>query len=134
LAKISITTADGLFGPVRALYDGDRPPAFDPQGRMFSRDLAAPTGTRIRIGGFFRPRHAVMGTANSILRRATCLAEPNPFDVAFGRSGGEDMDLFLRLERRGRCFAWCAEAEVGEWVPPSRQGAGYAILRCFVGG
>ena len=57
-----------------------------------------------------------------------------PFDPGFGASGGEDLELFLRLERRGRRFVWCKEAVVWEMIPPGRTEIHYQMMRAFSGG
>jgi hypothetical protein len=134
LEAIAAGGAEGFFGPVRARYEGGAPPPFDPEGRFFSRETGLPDGARVFVGGPRRSRRAVMGAANAVLNRAACLADPEPFDPAFGRSGGEDLDLFLRAERRGARFLWRTGFPVGEWVPASRQGLDYALLRAFTGG
>ncbi|WP_051212208.1 glycosyltransferase family 2 protein [Rubritepida flocculans] len=134
LEAIAAGGAEGFFGPVRARYEGGAPPPFDPEGRFFSRETGEPDGARLFIGGPRRSRRAVMGAANAVLSRAACLMDPEPFDPAFGRSGGEDLDLFLRAERRGARFLWRTGFPVGEWVPASRQGFDYALLRAFTGG
>lgn len=134
LAACAEGDVDGVFGPVQANYEGGTPPPFDPQGRFFSRDTGQPDRSPIFIGGPRRSRRTVMGAANAVLKRATCLVDPEPFDPAFGRSGGEDLDLFLRAERRGARFAWHNGLAVSEWVPASRQGLDYTLLRAFSGG
>jgi len=128
------TGADVAVGPVRPLFDEGRAPDWDAEGHCFTRVLPAPTGTPIRAGGKGRPRGFAVSTASSIWRRDTCFTDPEPFDPAFGASGGEDLDLFLRLEARGCRFVWCAEAGVRESVPASRTRPGYQILRAYSGG
>jgi succinoglycan biosynthesis protein ExoM len=134
LATIAEGGADGFFGPVRANYEGGAPPPFDPEGRFFSRETGQADGTPVFLGGPRRSRRTVMGAANAVLNRAACLPDPAPFDPAFGRSGGEDLDVFLRAERRGARFLWRTGFPVGEWVPASRHSLDYALLRAFTGG
>lgn len=134
LAAIAEGGADGFFGPVRANYEGGAAPAFDPEGRFFSRETGEADGAPVFLGGPHRSRRTVMGAANAVLNRAACLPDPDPFDPAFGRSGGEDLDVFLRAERRGARFLWRTGFPVGEWVPAARHGLDYALLRAFTGG
>jgi succinoglycan biosynthesis protein ExoM len=134
LAAIAEGGAQGFFGPVRARYEGGAPPPFDPEGRFFSRETGEPDRSLVVLGGRRRSRRTVMGAANAVLNRADCLPDPEPFDPAFGRSGGEDLDVFLRAERRGARFLWRTGFPVGEWVPASRHGLDYALLRAFTGG
>ncbi len=122
--------ADGAIGPVRPVFEGGAP-AWDPAGARFTRVLHAPAGTPIvpsaRTPGF------VVSTATSIWRRDTCFTDASPFDPAFGASGGEDLDLFLRLERRGRRFVWCPGAGVQETIPAGRTAWRYQLLRAYSG-
>ena len=122
--------ADGAIGPVRPVFEGGAPP-WDPAGARFTRVLAAPDGAAI-IPSASTPGF-VVSTATSIWRRATCFTDRSPFDPAFGASGGEDLDLFLRLERRGRRFVWCAGAGVHETIPASRTAWRYQVLRAYSG-
>ncbi len=101
--------------------------------KVYSRDLGRPTGTPIVMFGRGKARAMVVGTANSVMKRATCLTDPDPFDLTFGDCGGEDYELFCRLERRGCRFVWCAEAVSREIVPASRLDADYLALRMFSG-
>ena len=56
------------------------------------------------------------------------------FDPAFGKGGGEDYDLFCRLQRRGRRFVWLPEAAAREFVPASRCERAYLRRRFYAGG
>ncbi|MCJ2015112.1 glycosyltransferase family 2 protein [Methylobacterium sp. J-076] len=127
------TGADVVFGAVVPDFV-DGPPAWDPIGRPHQRLLAAPTGTAMGIRHDSAASGRWIGTGNSLLRRATCLAEDAPFDPALGRSGGEDYDLFVRLSRRGRRMVWCAEAVVHEVVPADRASFAYMLRRNWRGG
>jgi hypothetical protein len=61
------------------------------------------------------------------------LGKPS-FDPAFGLSGGEDMDWFTELKRRGLRFAWAKEAVVTEVIPPDRLTLRYARSRARLRG
>jgi succinoglycan biosynthesis protein ExoM len=122
---------DAALGPVRPAFEGGAPPGWDPEAAAFTRDPGLPTGTEIAASGPLRPPGFVVSTASSIWRRATCFTDPAPFDPAFGASGGEDLDLFLRLQRRGRRFAWCAGAGVVEAVPRHRTALDFQRQRAF---
>jgi len=126
---------DGAVGVVRARLDaGLAPPPWDPANRLFSRTSALPDGTSIDVSGPRRPRDFVMGTGNSIWRAATCFTDAAPFDADFGTTGGEDLELFLRLYHRGRRFVWCAGAIAHERVPPARLRLRYQLRRAYGGG
>ncbi len=112
---------DGFFGPVLPRLE---PPAsaWLDEG-FFARERFA-SGTPIRGRG--------ARTGNAFVRRM--LFEGICFDPAFGRTGGEDWDLFRRMQARGWRFLWCDEARVDELVPAERQRAGWLARRAFRGG
>jgi len=130
---LAATGADVALGPVRPRFPGGAPPDWDPTGARFTRALARPTGSPLAAGGPARPANFAVSTASSIWRVATCFTDAEPFDPDFGACGGEDLDLFLRLERRGRRFVWCNEAGVRETVPPGRMRLSYHRLRVYSG-
>jgi succinoglycan biosynthesis protein ExoM len=124
------TGADLVFGAVLPEFPGG-PPPWDPSGRSYERKMALPTGTRIGIDHQAQISGRWIGTGNSLMRRATCLAGGTPFDPALGACGGEDYDLFVRLFVAGRSFYWCGEAVVHELVPADRTETAYMRLRTF---
>lgn len=101
---------------------------------LFSRQLDASTGEEVFAMGPQKTKSVSLGTGNSVFRRATTLTDPIPFDPAFGSGGGEDYNLFCRLQRRGRRFAWLEEAYANENVPASRCDPDYVARRLFAGG
>ena len=132
LDTLERTGADVVLGPVRPRFAGT-PPAWDPDLARFTRVIDAPSGTPIEAGGARKGGGFVVSTASSLWRRDTCFTDAEPFDPAFGVSGGEDLDLFLRLQARGRRFVWCAEASVWETIPASRTALRFQALREFTG-
>jgi succinoglycan biosynthesis protein ExoM len=132
-ATLASSGADVVLGQLQPRFAAGGPPLWDPGARQFTRRLEAPSGTTIVAGGPGRTPGFTVSTATSLWRAATCFTDPAPFDPAFGGSGGEDLDLFLRLERRGRRLAWCAEAVVEETIPLERSALGYNVLRAFSG-
>ena len=113
--------ADVVFGPVLPVFEGGGPPEWDPQGRYHTRDTDLPTGTEVDE----------RGTGNVLVRRDRCLTDGEPFDNAMGTSGGEDIDFFLRLRRRGRRLIWCSTAPVSEAQPQRFQGLSHRSFRNF---
>jgi succinoglycan biosynthesis protein ExoM len=132
VATMNATGADAAVGPVRADFPSG-PPSWDPNGSRFTRVLAHRSGDPIAVSGPAKPRDFAISTASSIWRAATCFTDPEPFDPAFGAVGGEDFDLFLRLERRGRRIVWCAEAGVRETIPGERTTLSNHIMRTYSG-
>jgi succinoglycan biosynthesis protein ExoM len=125
--------ADAVVGPVRPYFPAGAPPLWDPDGARFTRVLARPSGSLIAASGPEKPADFALSTASSLWRAATCFTDSEPFDPNFGACGGEDFDLFLRLERRGCTFAWCADAGVLETIPPGRMSLSYHQLRAYSG-
>lgn len=101
---------------------------------FFSRLLAMPDGTCISPGKKSGMAYVSVATSGTIWRRETCFTDALPFDPEFGASGGEDCDLFLRLENRQRKIIWCGSAISYEWVPPGRMTFRYLLMRAFGGG
>ncbi len=125
--------ADVVLGPVRPRFERGFP-SWDPAGSRYTRVLPGASGTPVIAGGAGRGSTGfVVSTASSLWRRATCFTEAEPFDPAFGKSGGEDLDLFLRLQARGCRFVWCAEAGVWETIPASRTELRFLATREFTG-
>jgi succinoglycan biosynthesis protein ExoM len=86
------------------------------------------------------PRHdtgtplapADLRAGNAFVRRT--LFAGRRFDPEFGRTGGEDTDLFGRMLAAGARFLWCDEARVTERVPPERHRPAWLSRRAFRGG
>lgn len=124
---------DVFFGGVDPLFETpDRvTPAIH---TLFSRQIEAPSGQDVVALGRRSERVITVATCNSIFRRATTLDDPEPFNPRFGHAGGEDLDLFCRLQARGRRFGWLPAARVSEFVPAGRCDPAYLKRRFFAGG
>ncbi|WBV43316.1 glycosyltransferase family 2 protein [Pseudoroseomonas cervicalis] len=133
LATAEESGADMVFGPVLPDFPGGAP-SWDPTGHHYRRLVHWPTGTTMPLGHSNPAGGRWIATGNLLLRRATCLAEPVPFDPSLGICGGEDYDLFVRLHRQGRRMVWCAEAVAHEEVPEGRTRLGYFRRRSFHAG
>ena len=124
------TGADAAFGPKWPVFASGAPPAWDPLAENYTTDFRVPADTKIgRVGKFGR----VLGTGNSIMRVATCLNDPKPFDEILGAADGEDTDLYFRLLKRGARFVWCPDAVVHEVMPESRLSLDYMAARLMRG-
>lgn len=78
------------------------------------------------------PTAMLQGAGNLLIRRTVLEEMPAPwFDPAFGLTGGEDREFFVRLARAGRRFAWCDEARAYGDVPESRAGTGWLLARAY---
>lgn len=124
------TDADIVVGPRLARFEAGRPPAYDPGGKSFVRDLGLADQAEIFLtepSG--KPRYG-LGTGNSLFNLARCCVPGHgPMLTAFGDAGGEDAELFVRLHREGRRIVWSTKAIVTETVPAHRTSPAYRFLR-----
>ena len=108
LTEAEKENADVVLGPVRALYAADAP------GWMRRGDFHS---TRpVWLGGEIRTGY----TCNVLMRLAAPSIAGRRFDLALGRSGGEDTIFFDQVHAAGGRIAFASEAWVDEPVPPSR--------------
>jgi len=121
--------ADIAVGPRLATFE-QGPPAYDPTGSQFARDLHLPDGALVVLTeASGKPRYG-LGTGNSLFHVARCFPDGEPaMREAFGDAGGEDAELFVRLHRNGRRIVWAAKAFVTEAVAPHRTEVAYRLLR-----
>jgi glycosyltransferase involved in cell wall biosynthesis len=54
-----------------------------------------------------------------------------PFDEAMALTGGSDKQLFTRMARAGRRFAWAEDARVTELIPASRITSKWLLMRGY---
>jgi len=101
--------ADGVLGPVKPYFEYD-PPEWIVKGKFCERPTYQ-TGTILQKD--FR-------TGNVLLDIHIFDDEENYFDPKYGRSGGEDIDFFERIIKKGHVIIWCDEAPVYEYVPVER--------------
>ena len=114
--------ADGVLAPVLPHFDVE-PPQWIVRGRFCERETF-PTGTVMT-------NHVYTRTGNTLLSRALFDGTAAPFDVEFGRMGGEDSDFFKRMMGKGKTFVWCNEAPVWETVPRERMERTYVLKRAL---
>jgi succinoglycan biosynthesis protein ExoM len=119
LATAEATGADAVLGPARAIYL-DNAPLWMKKGDFHS---TRPVWVRGRI---------VTGyTCNVLLRRhATSLTNAR-FNLALGRTGGEDTEFFANMTRDGGRIAFAPEAWVDDPVPKNRASLSWLARRRF---
>jgi len=122
-AVLEDTGADGVLGTVIPRADTGPLPAWADGLDVFGSQQPLATGAPVS--------HAGIGSA--LLERGPCLEGPAPFSSAFARSGGEDTELFLRLQARGRRLVWCADPLVEERLEPARLTPEFALWRTYLG-
>lgn len=112
--------ADVVVGPVYPMFELDRA-SRDPYWRWyFTADSRQPSGEIAKRGA---------GTHNCLILKRTCCVDEQPFDPAFGLTGGEDTRFFHAVAERGGRVVWCADAIINEFVPASRSRWSYALKR-----
>jgi glycosyltransferase involved in cell wall biosynthesis len=114
------TGADALHGTVISVFEKVAPAwALTCKGLAH---LRKPTG-RIAM---------IEGSSNILLTRESVEDLPKPcFDPAFGLTGGEDKDFFVRLRDQGARFAWVDEAVAYAYVPESRANWRWVLQRAY---
>ncbi|KIZ47619.1 MULTISPECIES: glycosyltransferase family 2 protein [Rhodopseudomonas] len=127
------TRHDVLFGRVIANFENPDLPSGAVR-QLFARELDRADGHELYAFGPDKNASISLATCNSIFRRATTLTDDVPFDASFGVGGGEDYELFCRLQRRGRSFGWLPGAIVREYVPAARCEGRYLRRRFYAGG
>ena len=108
-----------VTGPTLPRFE-ETPPAWAVRGRFFEPPRYA-TGTPIHWAA----------TGNVLVAAGLLEGDIPPFDESFGLSGGEDTHLFMRLWLAGHRIVWADEAEMVEWVPPSRTRVRWVLAREF---
>ena len=122
LAAAEASAADVVLGPVRALYDGAAP------GWMRRGDFHS---TRpVWVDGEIMTGY----TCNALLRMRAAGVQGCRFNVALGRSGGEDTEFFSHVHRSGGRIVFSPEALVEEPVPAGRARLAWLAKRRFRSG
>ncbi|MCM5557843.1 glycosyltransferase family 2 protein [Pleomorphomonas sp. JP5] len=114
--------ADAVFGPVFPRYPEGTPAWFVAADPLFQDWKWDEDGRQ----------HPNGRTGNTLIRRSA-LGELR-FDPAFGRSGGEDHDFFLRFAANGHRMVVTNRARAYEEIPSERATTAYALRRAVRGG
>ena len=113
---------DAVFGPAVALYPAGAP------DHLVRGDFHS--NRPVRRHGEVRTGH----TCNALVDMRKASTRALRFDVARGRTGGEDTDYFHRLWAAGGTLGICETALVFEEVAPIRMRPGWLIRRSFNSG
>lgn len=119
LATQARSGADVVTGPVLPRYDPDVP-RWVVRGDFFPA-RRCPDGARVSWAA----------TNNALVSAGLLRAAAEPFDPAFGISGGSDSVFFLRHARAGTVISWAEAARVHERIPVTRGRAGWLLGRAF---
>ncbi len=115
--------AAGALGPVRPHFTHS-PPAWIIKGKFAER----PTYATGHVMDWRQSR-----TGNVLFRKEILNGHEEAFKPQFG-TGGEDVDFFERMTKRGWLFVWSNEADVFEEVPQDRCTHRYHIRRALLRG
>jgi succinoglycan biosynthesis protein ExoM len=116
------TGADAVFGPVRAIYNGNSP------AWMLKGDFHSTVPVEVKgeiITGY---------TCNVLFRREAAPFQGLRFREDLGRSGGEDTVFFSNAYKKGARIAYAPGAVVNEAVAPDRQNFVWLARRRFRAG
>jgi len=116
LDKADESGAGVVLGPVRAVYPPSAP-RWLVEGDFHST-------LPVHVGGTIRTGY----TCNVLMRWQGPLSA-HRFDLALGKSGGEDTDFFYRYSDEGGTIAFAPEALIEEPVPANRAEMGWLVTR-----
>lgn len=121
-SAMRVTSADAVLGPVEATYSANAP------GWMRRGDFHS---TRpVFVEGEIRAGYS----GNVMLRRSSPRLLGRRFNLALGRSGGEDTEYFTQLYRAGGRIVFAPQAVVHEPVPENRARFSWLLQRRFRSG
>lgn len=115
--------ADGVFGPVHPVFFGTFPKWLK-NSRLFDRP-------RLKTGSTIRGEYR---TGNAMISKIVLSKRLGPFNSDYGKTGGEDTDLFNWLQSQGCTFLWCDEAIVYEVQDENRISIVWHLRRGYRGG
>ncbi|WP_337267542.1 glycosyltransferase [Oryzifoliimicrobium ureilyticus] len=111
--------AAAVLGPVRSVYDGAAP--------LWMREGDFHSTLPVWVKG-----EIVTGyTCNVLLKRTHPSLTGRRFNLALGKSGGEDTEFFSHMHAAGGKIAYAEKAEVVEPVPQSRAALSWLAKRRF---
>jgi glycosyltransferase involved in cell wall biosynthesis len=114
--------ADGVFGRVLSYFPSGTP---DWIQECFVYNREAPETGSVA---------ASKRTGNCLIKTSLLKVLDEPFNSAYGLTGGEDAMLFDRLATEGAKFVNCKEAITYEFVPEDRTRLSWLISRAFAMG
>lgn len=117
------SSADGLIGPIATRVEGDLP--------QWVRQLSLLQRPRMAAGTLV-PWYRTH-TCNACIRRSA-LPSMAPFDPALGLIGGEDVDLFARMLKKGARLEAIEAPVMEEYRPAFRADAAWHLRRSFRNG
>ncbi len=118
--------ADAVFGPIKAISDDHEEIGIF--AILFARHFDLPEAADIT------DKVSLLGTNNSMFKRAGRLVEDEPFNLELNGCGGEDSLLLRSMVVNGAKLGWAKEAHVLEFVAHRRLNWAYFRKRKFLSG
>lgn len=106
--KAQATDADAVLGPVHAIYDDTAP--------RWMRDGDFHSTFPVFVGHDIRTGY----TCNVLLNLRSPRVADRRFNLALGKTGGEDTEYFTHIYQMGGKIAYAPDALLHEAVPPQR--------------
>ncbi|KQV83814.1 glycosyltransferase family 2 protein [Rhizobium sp. Root1220] len=119
LAAARATNADAVLGPVRSVYSSTAP--------SWMREGDFHSTLPVWVGGEIRTGY----TCNALLRLASPHVAGRRFNLALGRTGGEDTEFFSHMHIAGGKIAYAPDAYVYEPVTEGRADLSWLAKRRF---
>ncbi len=121
LACQAATRADVVGGAVLREFEGEAP------GWATEHPILRP-----KLRGASGVVPLVESTANVLIdAEALRVMGDAPFDETMALTGGSDKQLFTRMQRAGRRFAWAEDARVTELIPATRVTSKWLLMRGY---
>jgi succinoglycan biosynthesis protein ExoM len=120
LAAMDATGADAVFGPVYGVYSTEVP-GWIRAARFHDMDPEIDSAGQVRTGH----------SGNALISLRSAAFAGRRFDLALGRSGGEDTVFFAEAKRAGALLCPAMRAVAQEDVPPDRAQAGWLMRRRY---
>lgn len=128
-AQMARDGVTACFGRILPRYEATPPRGLEKLlDALFSREEGGNQGADIS------ERWAYLGTGNAMFDKAVCFPAPDPFDLRFNNSGGEDIWMIRGLMARGVRLIWNRDGLVEEVVPKARMTLAYLKSRKFAHG
>ncbi|WP_404862343.1 glycosyltransferase [Georhizobium sp. MAB10] len=119
LQEMQNSGADAVLGPVEAMY-ADGAPGWMRRGDFHST-----------LPVFVRGELRTGYTCNVLMRRTAPPLAGRRFDLALGRTGGEDTQFFTQMRQSGGTLAFAPNAQASEPVPAERARLSWLAKRKF---
>jgi succinoglycan biosynthesis protein ExoM len=130
-SAMELHNGDLGFASIEAILEGETEGPRAAWERLFARLWEDPEGE------LAKNRVPALSTGGVIVKRQAALdvfGAEDPFNLSFGRTGGEDIAFFRRMRKAHKRLLWVPRARIIERVPPSRLTRAFLLERRFSSG